>query len=95
MEDVQTHGDLDSGAMRQGLQHAQNLGGSVVGTEDGYHHDGIQHSEAGESRVSGEQPIPGNYAPSVGNTSVSTGQMASVYSPSEVGGNHQMNTPAM
>ncbi|ESZ99142.1 hypothetical protein SBOR_0463 [Sclerotinia borealis F-4128] len=88
LEDVQSHDNLDLGAVRQeGVehQHGQNVEGSIVGTEDGYRHDGLQQSEAGESRVSSGQQIPGSYAPSVTGTSVTTGQMNSTYAPSEAG----------
>ncbi|KAF7951135.1 uncharacterized protein EAE97_002686 [Botrytis byssoidea] len=76
-EEVQSHGNLDSGAMRQeGVEHqqVQNVEGSVVGTEDGYRNEGVQ-SEIGESRISSGQEIPGSYAPSAAGTSVTTGPM--------------------
>ncbi|KAF7863215.1 hypothetical protein EAF04_007297 [Stromatinia cepivora] len=88
LEDVQSHGDVNSGAMRQGgVQHqqGQNVEGSVVGTEDGYRQEELQQSEVGESRVSSGQQVPGSYAPSVTGTSVTTGQMDSTYAPSDVG----------
>ncbi|KAA8574625.1 hypothetical protein EYC84_003876 [Monilinia fructicola] len=96
LEDVHSHGDLDSVAARQeGAHHqqGQNVEGSVVGTEDSYHHDGLQQSEVGESRISSGQQVPGSYAPSVTGTSVTTGQVNSTYAPSEAG-TTQINKPS-
>ncbi|KAK8900935.1 hypothetical protein QC760_010398 [Botrytis cinerea] len=74
-EEVQSHGNLDAGGMRQeGTEHqqVQNVEGSIVGTEDGYRNEGVQ-SEIGDSRISSGQQNPGSYAPSVTGTSVTTG----------------------
>jgi len=87
LEDVHSQSAPDSGAIRQETiqrQHTQGVDGSVVGTEDGYRHDGLQ-SEVGESRVSSGQQVPGSYAPSATGTSVTTGQIDSTYAPSEAG----------
>lgn len=97
MEDVQSRGNFDSGAMHQeSIQHPQDQSQNIEGfsgNED-YRQEGLQQSEVGESRVSSGQQVPGSYAPSTAGTSVTTGVMDSTYAPSEVG-TTQVTQPAM